>query len=47
MVAQGLCRLFVAMRGQVVEDDHGAGRDFLDEDFSDVGSEGRARPLRP
>lgn len=42
VVTQGLCCLRVAVRGQVVQDDDSAGRDFLDEDFSDVGGKCRA-----
>lgn len=42
MVTQGLCCLLVAVGRQVVEDDDGAGGDFGDQYFADVGSKGRA-----
>ena len=33
--------IFVLVRGQIIQDDDGAGRDFLDENFSDVGGKCR------
>ena len=42
MIAQGLCGLLVAMRREIVEDDHGAGRDLGDQYVADVCSEGRS-----
>jgi len=42
MVTQGLCCLLVAVCGQVVEDDDGAGGDLGDEHLSDVGGKGGA-----
>ena len=41
MFAQGVGRLFVPMRGEIVEDDHAAWRDLRDQHLADVGGEGR------
>ncbi len=37
MVAQGLCRFFVPVGREVIEDDDGAGSDLGDQHFADIG----------
>ena len=40
MVAQGLRGLLVPVDGQVIKDDHSAGRDLGDQNFADLGGKG-------
>lgn len=42
VITRGLCCLLVPVRGQLVRNDRGPGRDFFDENFPDAGRKGRA-----